>query len=192
MNRLNAATLAGQMLLTAWACSAAAETYKIDAMHSMPSFTYKHLDLSMFRGRFDRITGVVTFDPKQRAGNTEVTVEVSSVSTGVPMLDQFLTSPKFFDAAKFPVITFRSRAFNFEGERLVSVTGDLTIHGVTKPVTLEILFLACHPHQLLKVPACGADARATIRRSEFGLGAFIPNDADEVMLDIPVEVLGEH
>jgi polyisoprenoid-binding protein YceI len=167
----------------------AADSYTLDSMHSMPSFAFKHLDFSMFRGRFDRISGIVTLDQAGHSGEADVAIEAGSVSTGVPKLDEFLTGPKFFDVAKFPSITFKSRVFNFTGEKLASVTGDLTMHGVTKPVTLQVIFLACHQHPLLKVPACGADARATIKRSDFGLDIFIPNDSDEVTIDIGVEGL---
>ncbi len=169
--------------------SRAADVYTIDSMHSMPAFAYRHLDFSTFRGRFGKTSGVITLDPAMHSGTADVTVDVGSVDTGVPMLDEFLKSPKFFDAAKFPLIKFKSTSFGFAGEQLTSVTGDLTIHGVTRQVKLEVTFFACHQHQLLKVPACGADARVTIRRSDFGLSMFIPNDADEVELEIGVEAL---
>ncbi|GAA0720060.1 YceI family protein [Dokdonella soli] len=177
------------MALVTSAPGAATDTYLIDSMHSMPSFAYKHLDFSTFRGRFDKISGVITLDSVGHTGTADVTIEVRSVSTGVPMLDEFLRSPKFFDAAKFPSITFKSGTFMFNGDKLASVIGDLTVHGVTKSVALDVVFVACHQHQLLKVPACGADARTTIRRSDFGLAMFIPNDSDEVTLEIGVEAL---
>lgn len=189
MNKNFGFNLVSGIALMAWAPGAAADTYAIDAMHSMPSFAYKHLDLSMFRGRFDKISGVIQLDPAAHSGTADVTIEVASVSTGVPMLDNFLTSSRFFDAAKFPNITFKSHIFKFSGDKLASVSGDLTMHGTAKPVTLDVVFFACHQHQLLKTPACGADARATIKRSDFELGLFIPNDADEVTLEIGVEAL---
>ena len=183
------ATLLSAIALAACAPAWAADVYTIDAMHSMPAFAYRHLDFSTFRGRFEKIGGMITLDTAAHAGTADVTIASASVSTGVPMLDDFLKSSKMFDVAKFPLMTFKSDHFTFAGDKLTSVTGDLTIHGVTKPVTLEVLSFACHPHQLLKVPACGADARATIKRSDFGLAMFIPNDADEVSIDIGVEAL---
>lgn len=168
---------------------AAADAYNLDGMHSMPAFTFKHLKLSSFRGRFDQIAGTIEFDPVQNNGHADITVSIDSVSTGVPMLDQFLKSARFFDASRFPTATFQSKSFRFSGDQLVSVKGDLSLHGITKPVVLAVVYSSCREHPLLKVPSCGADARVTIKRSEFGLDAFTENDSDEVEVDIAVEAL---
>lgn len=181
-------TIFGTLLL-ALPLPAAADTYNVDGMHSMPSFTFEHLQLSSFRGRFEKIAGAVEFDPVQHSGSADIVISIDSVSTGVPMLDQFLKSAKFFDSARFPTATFKSNSFKFSGEHLVTVSGDLTLHGITKPVVLEIVYVSCREHPLLNVPSCGADAIVTIKRSEFGLDAFIGNDSDEVKVDISVEVL---
>ena len=181
-------TVLGSMMLGT-PLSVAADTYNVDGMHSMPSFTFKHLNLSSFRGRFDKTTGTIEFDPVQHSGGAVITINLDSVSTGVPMLDQFLKGAKFFDTARFPTATFKSNSFKFSGEQLVSVSGDLNLHGVTKPVVLEIIYHSCREHPLLNVPACGADASVTIKRSDFGLDAFIGNDSDEVRVDISVEAL---
>jgi polyisoprenoid-binding protein YceI len=166
-----------------------AETYNVDSMHSMPSFTFRHLGLSSFRGRFDKLTGTIELDMAQHRGSADIVIAIDSVSTGVPMLDQFLRSQKFFDATKFPTATFKSSSFKFSGTQLVAVTGDLSLHGVTRPVVLEVAAFACREHPLLKVASCGADASVNIKRSDFGLDAFIGNDSDEVRLDIAVEAL---
>lgn len=168
---------------------AAADAYSVDGMHSMPTFTFNHLQLSSFRGRFEKTSGSIEFDPVRHSGSADIVISIDSVSTGVPMLDQFLRSAKFFDAARFPTATFKANSFKFSGEQLVSVSGDLSLHGVTKPVALEIVHLSCREHPLLNIPSCGADAVATIKRSEFGLDAFIGNDSDEVRVDISVEAL---
>jgi polyisoprenoid-binding protein YceI len=169
--------------------ASAAETYSVDSMHSMPSFTFKHLNLSSFRGRFEQTTGIIEFDPVRHSGNADIVINIDSVSTGVPMLDQFLKSAKFFDSARFPTATFKSNSFKFSGEQLVAVSGDLSLHGITKPVVLQVAYLSCREHPLLSVPSCGADAIVTIKRSEFGLDAFIRNDSDEVKVEIAVEAL---
>jgi polyisoprenoid-binding protein YceI len=181
-------TVLGALLL-ALPLAVAADTYNVDGMHSMPSFTFKHLNLSSFRGRFERTTGTIEFDPVQHSGGADIVINIDSVSTGVPMLDQFLKSAKFFDTTRYPTATFKSSRFKFSGEQLVSVTGDLSLHGITKPVVLEVVYLSCREHPLLNVPSCGADASVTIKRSEFGLDAFIGNDSDEVKVDIAVEAL---
>jgi polyisoprenoid-binding protein YceI len=169
--------------------AAGADTYKVDGMHSMPAFTFRHLNLSSFRGRFDKLTGTIVFDAAQHSGSADIVIDIDSVSTGVPMLDQFLKGPKFFDTTRFPTATFKSSSFKFSGSQLVAVSGDLNLHGVTKAVVLEVGYFSCHEHPLLKVAACGADASATIKRSDFGLDIFIGNDSDEVKLDIAVEAL---
>jgi polyisoprenoid-binding protein YceI len=176
-------------LLLALPTAVAAETYNVDGMHSMPAFTFKHLNLSLFRGRFEKASGTIEFDPVRHSGGADIVINIDSVSTGVPMLDQFLKSARFFDSARFPTATFKSNSFKFSGEQLVSVSGDLSLHGITKPVVLEVTYLFCGEHPLLNVPACGADAIVTLKRSEFGLDAFIGNDSDEVKVDIAVEAL---
>jgi polyisoprenoid-binding protein YceI len=179
--------LAMSMLLAANSARAASDTYNVDAMHSIPTFTIRHLNLSSFRGRFDKVSGTVTLDTEQHSGSADISIDIGSVSTGVPMLDNFLKGPRFFDSTKFPQATFKSGSFKFSGDKPVSVAGELTLHGVTKPVVLDLTFFDCHMHQLLKVPSCGADATATIKRSEFGLDIFVGNDSDEVKLDITIE-----
>jgi polyisoprenoid-binding protein YceI len=164
-------------------------TYTLDAMHSMPSFSFMHLKLSQFRGRFDKISGTITLDVAAKSGSTDISIPIDSVSSGVPMLDNFLKGPRFFDTARFPVATFKSNSFKFEGDQLVSVLGELNLHGHTRPVVLAIGHFACLQHPLLKVAACGADATVTIRRSEFGLDAFMANDSDEVKLELAIEAL---
>ena len=188
MHRLCALTLLfGASILAA--PLAVADSYTVDSMHSIPSFTFRHLELSSFRGRFDKLTGTIEFDPAQHTGSADIVVAIDSVSTGVPMLDQFLKSPRFFDAARFPTATFKSSTFRFTGQQLVAVAGELNLHGITKPVVLEVAAFSCRQHPLLKVPACGADASVTLRRSDFGLDIFLGNDSDEVKLDIAVEAL---
>jgi polyisoprenoid-binding protein YceI len=181
-------TVLGALLLVL-PLAAAAETYSLDSMHSMPAFTLRHLNLSSFRGRFEKSTGTIEFDPVRRSGSADIVIDIDSVSTGVPMLDQFLTSAKFFDVARFPTATFKSSSFKFSGERLVAVSGDLSLHGITKPVVLEVVYLSCREHPLLSVPSCGADAVVTLKRSEYGLDAFLGNDSDEVKVEIAVEAL---
>jgi polyisoprenoid-binding protein YceI len=176
-------------LLLAAPLAVQADTYKVDGMHSMPSFTFRHLNLSSFRGRFDKLTGTIELDAGQHSGSADIVIDIDSVSTGVPMLDQFLKGPKFFDSARFPTATFKSSSFRFSGQQLVAVNGELNLHGVTKAVVLEVGYFSCHEHPLLKVASCGADASATIKRSDFGLDIFIGNDSDDVKLDIAVEAL---
>ena len=169
--------------------SAWADSYTVDAMHSMPSFSFKHVNLSMFRGRFDKVSGIIEIDQAKHNGSASIDIDLASVSTGVPMLDQFLKGPRFFNVAQFPTATFNGAQFQFDGEQLKAVAGTLTLHGVSQPVLLAVSFYACQMHPLLKVPACGADASVTIKRSDFGLDIMAGNDSDEVKLDLMVEAL---
>jgi polyisoprenoid-binding protein YceI len=168
---------------------AAETTYTIDTNHSFPSFEIKHMGFSTFRGRFDKFSGSVTLDPAAKKGSADVAIEVGSVSTGVDKLNEHLKTADFFDSATYPTITFKSSSFKFKGDQLVSVAGELTMHGVTKPVTLQVDAFACKEHPFMKVPACGADAHAVIKRSEWGIGGKFPAGilSEEVTLHIQVE-----
>lgn len=169
----------------------AADTYVIDPSHTFPTWEVRHLGFSTFRGRFDRTSGTITFDPVAKTGSAEITIDAASVSSGVEKLDQHLRNADFLDVEKYPVITFKSREFRFEGDRLVAVEGDLTMLGVTRPVTLEVDSLVCKEHPMAKVPACGADAHTTIKRSEWGMKYLVPAVGDEVTLRIQVEALSQ-
>src|SRR4029077_11531522 len=117
-----------------------------------------HFGYSHHRAKFTDTQGTVTLDTAKKAGSANITIQVASVDTGVPKLDTHLKSGDFFDADKYPTITFKSDKFTFEGDKLATVAGDLTVHGVTKPVTLKVTHFACKEHPFMKVPACGADA----------------------------------
>jgi polyisoprenoid-binding protein YceI len=166
----------------------AADTYTIDPNHTFPSFEVTHLGWSTFRGRFDRTSGTVTLDLAKKTGSADIAVEVASISTGVDKLNEHLRTPDFFDAAKYPTITFKSNSFKFEGDKLVSLSGDLTMHGVTKPVTLTVDSIKCGTHPFMKVPACGAGAHAVIKRTDWGIGTYPPTIVgDEITLRIQIE-----
>jgi polyisoprenoid-binding protein YceI len=166
---------------------AQAADYTIDPDHTHPTFEVSHLGYSTYRGRFDKTSGTLSYDPAAKTGSADVTVDVASVSTGVAKLDDHLKTDEFFDAAKYPTITFKSTRFRFEGDKLTAVDGDLTIHGTTRPVTLKVSQVTCKPHPMLKTPMCGADAEAKIKRSDFGVKAFLPLIGDEVTLRLQVE-----
>ncbi len=168
---------------------AAPETYTLDAMHSMPTFSFMHLGLSQFRGRFDKVTGTITLDIAAHTGSADIVIDLATVSTGVPALDNFMKGPRFFDTAKYPTASFKSTSFKYDGDKPVAVAGELSLHGVSKPVQLDIVHFACRMHPLLKVHSCGADAVATIKRADFGLDIFIENDSNDVKLDLAIEAL---
>ncbi|HVT34190.1 MAG TPA: YceI family protein [Nevskiaceae bacterium] len=170
---------------------AAETTYTIDPAHSLQTYRYRHLGLSFAQGRFNNTTGKITLDPAKKTGSADVSIDVNSLDTGVDKLDEHLKSADFFDAAKFPTITFKSTAFKFDGDRVSSVAGNLTIHGVTRPATLTVTNFACTTHPMKKVPACAANAMASIKRSDFGIAGYVPNVGDEIELNLEVEALAD-
>jgi polyisoprenoid-binding protein YceI len=174
-------------VLSLFTLPAMATTYVIDPNHTLPTFEYDHFGLAQQRGMFAKTEGTITFDPAKKKGSADITIHVDSVTTGVPKFDEHLKSADFFDAAKYPTITFKSKKFTFEGDQLVEVAGDLTMHGVKKPVTLKVNSWTCKEHPIRKVPACGANAVAVIKRSDFGMGLYAPAVSDEVTLRIGVE-----
>jgi polyisoprenoid-binding protein YceI len=175
------------LLLASAGAVNAAETYAIDPTHTFPGFEINHLGFSTFRGRFDKTRGTVTLDREKKTGSADIVIEVGSISTGVDKLNEHLLKDDFFDAARYPTITFKSQDFRFTGSKLSEVRGELTMHGVTRPVTLAVSSFNCKEHPLKKVPACGADASATLRRADWGINRYSPNIGEEVTLRIQVE-----
>ena len=185
--------LIGAVLVSALATSAFAEptTYTIDSSHTFASFEYNHLGFSKQRSRFNDTTGTITLDPKAKTGSADITIKVDSVDTGSKAFDGHLTSDGWFDAAKYPTITFKSTGVKFKGDKPTEVSGDLTVRDVTKPVKLKITHFQCAVHPMKKKEACGANATTQIKRSDFGLGNYAPHVSDEVELNIAVEAVKE-
>lgn len=166
----------------------AADKYDIDPTHTQVQFTYNHLGFSNITGRFDEVKGDFLFDAADPTkSSVSITIPVASISTGVDKLDEHLLKADFFDAAQFPTATFKSTGVTAAGEGKLAVAGDLTIHGVTRPVVLDVTINGIGEHPMRKLPAAGFDARATIKRSDFGVGAYVPAVGDEVTLSITVE-----
>jgi polyisoprenoid-binding protein YceI len=176
------------LLSLSFAGAANAATYAIDGNHTQVVFTYSHLGYSHLTGRLNQPTGSFEFDPaKPGAAAIDVQLPMSSLSTGVPRLDAHLSSEDFFDVAKFPTASFKSGKVTVLGKDKLRVAGDLTIHGVTRPVLFDVTINSTAPHPMRKTAAAGFDASTTIKRSEFGVGGMIPAVADEVKLNISME-----
>jgi polyisoprenoid-binding protein YceI len=175
--------------LLAPAAHAAPETFVIDGTHTFPRFEYSHFGYSRQASRFDRTSGTVTLDRAAKSGSVDVVIDAASVSTGYAVFDQHLRGEDFFDVAKHPNITFRSDSLKFIGDALSQVQGVLTIKGIAKPVTLEVNSFHCMPHPMRKKDACGANATAQIKRSDFNMGKHVPHVSDEVVLSIPIEAI---
>jgi polyisoprenoid-binding protein YceI len=167
----------------------AADSYTIDPNHTFPVYEIDHFGWSTQRGRFNKAAGKVVLDRAAKTGTVDVTIDVTSVDTGVGKLDDHLKSEDFFNVAKHPAMTFKSKQVVFDGDKPVRVVGDLTLLGVTKPVTLNINRFHCAPNPFAKKEACGADISASIKRTEFGMDKLTPGLGDEVRLLIAVEAL---
>jgi polyisoprenoid-binding protein YceI len=167
----------------------AADSYTIDPLHTFPRFRINHLGFSTMQGRFDKTSGKVTLDRAAKTGSVELAIETASVSTGFVKRDDHLKSPDFFNAAEFPTITYKSTAIHFKGDTPSSVDGNLTISGVTKPVTFTIDAFNCGANPMNKKEECGADASADIKRSDFGVKYGVPNIGDDVKLILEIEAI---
>ncbi|MBP6596514.1 MAG: YceI family protein [Arenimonas sp.] len=166
----------------------AAGNFTIDPTHTQVQFTYNHMGFSNITGRFDQVESEFNLDTADLTqSSVSVTIPVSSISTGVEKLDAHLLGADFFNAAQFPTATFKSTAVTAAGEGKLAVAGDLTIHGVTRPVVMDVTVNKIGDHPMAKVPAAGFDASVTIKRSDFGVGAYVPMVSDEVRLALTVE-----
>jgi polyisoprenoid-binding protein YceI len=181
--------LAMAAVLVALPALAETETYTVDPNHTFPMYEIGHLGTSIQRGRFNKSSGKVTLDPVARTGSADITIDVGSISTGVEKLDKHLASEDFFDVAKFPQMTFKGERFEFDGDKVRSASGTLTLHGVSQPVTLLASYFNCAPHPITKKKVCGADFIAKIKRSDFGIKYGIPALADNVLLRVNVEAV---
>ena len=160
----------------------------IDPSHTAPYYEIGHLGYSIERGTFTKVAGSIDLDVQARTGSVAVSIDVKSLNSNWPERDAVLTGPEFFDAIRYPTIVFKSTMLRFDDQGMPNaVEGQLTLHGVTKPVRLDISRFRCAEHPLLKKPWCGAEAAATVRRSDFGMNAFAGALPDEVHLVIPVE-----
>ena len=168
---------------------AAPEEFNIDPAHTYPGFAVRHLGISTQRGRFDKTTGKIVLDRDASQGSVEIAIDTTSISTGSPQLDRVLRAEDFFDVEKHPRITFKSRTVEFERGVLRSARGDLTMLGVTRPVTLSIEHFGCTQLPFLVRTTCGADMSTTLSRSAFGMGAFMAFIGDEVRIMIQVEAV---
>jgi polyisoprenoid-binding protein YceI len=183
--------LATALCSLAGIAAAAPETYVIDPAHTAPRFEYNHFGFTNQLHSFDKTSGKVVLDRAAHTGSVEVSIDVKSVNTGFALLNEHIQDPDFFDTAAFPTITFKSTRVKFKGDKPVVVEGDLTVKGVTKPVTLTVTSFQAKPNPMVKKDAIGANAVARIKRSEFNMGKYAPNVSDEVTLSIAVEAIKE-
>lgn len=189
--RLTASLALALAALAATPAMAAPVTYQLDPTHTDVLFTWNHNGYSFPTGRAAVGTGTLVFDQaRPQDAHVEVTLPLAQLETHVPKLNEVLKGDKLFEVDKYPQATFRSTSVKPSGKGRYQISGDLTLHGVTKPVVLDATLNQVGEHPSRKVPAIGFNATATLRRSDFGLQSFLPNIADEVQLRITTEALG--
>ncbi|MBY0574229.1 MAG: YceI family protein [Undibacterium sp.] len=177
--------------LLAIAAPSFAQTYKIDPSHTYPSFEADHKGgLSIWRGKFNKTSGTISLDRAKKTGTMEIVIDATSIDFGMSKMNDHAKSKDMFSVEQFPSITYKGTAMKFEGEKLVSVDGELTLLGVTKPLTLTVNKFKCVEDKMTKREVCGADASAEFKRSDFGLSYGIQYGfAPEVKLAIQVEAM---
>jgi polyisoprenoid-binding protein YceI len=184
------ATLSAALVLAAAAPAfAAPQTYVVDGNHTLPRFSYSHFGFSTQLSRFNKTTGTIVFDKEARTGSVDIVIDTTSVDTGVALFDEHIQGADFLDTATYPTATFKSTKVAFAGDKPATVEGELTIKGVTKPVTLRVTSFQNMRHPMLQKDAIGANATVTVKRTDFNAGKYAPNVGDEVTIDIPVEAV---
>ena len=170
---------------------AAPVTYGVDSTHTFPRFSYSHFGYSTQLSSFSKTTGKVVFDAEAKKGEVDIVIDTRSVSTGFADFNEHIQGEDFLETTKFPQATFKSTKVVFAGDKPQSIEGQLTIKGVTKPVTLTVTSFQAMPHPMLKKPAIGANAFTTIKRSEFNAGKYAPYVGDDVRIDIAIEAIAQ-
>ena len=188
MNKMLFSTLAGAATLTAsMMVNADVETYELDPAHTYPHFTVNHLGFSTMHGRFNTTSGTITIDKAKGTGSVNIEVDVNSIDTAHAKRDEHLRGPDFFNAAEFPKMTYKSTKVTINKDNSAVVEGNLTIMGVSQPVTLNVEKMNCGVHPFNKKEVCGFDATATIKRSDFGIKYGLPAIGDEINMNIEAE-----
>jgi len=179
--------LADQKAGAATPAAAPVQKFNIDNNHTQVTFTYDHFGFSNPSARLEQIKGSIELNQQDWSkSSVAVTMPLAGLHTGVEKLDAHLKSADFFDAQKNPDITFKSTKVEKAGSNTLKVTGDLTAHGVTKPAVLDVKINKIGENKMMQTTTAGFDADATIKRSDWGVGAYVPNVSDEVKIHITV------
>jgi polyisoprenoid-binding protein YceI len=176
--------------LAASTAVAAPESYTIDPANTYPSLEFSHMGMSVWRGKFNKSRGKVLLDRAAKTGTVDVVIDTASINFGLAAMDEKARSDDFFNVEKFPAATFKG-AIRYAGDKPGSVDGQVTIMGVTKPVTLAINIFNCMPHPMLKREVCGADAEGVVTWGEYGMkmSQYGQGEAGKVQLRIQVEAI---
>lgn len=186
-----ASLIASLLLGTAGAALAAPATYNIDPDHTFPSFAADHMGgLSVWRGKFNKTSGTVTYDKQTGAGTVDIQIDVKSIDFGQDQLNEHMQAEEALNTAKYPTATYKGKLAGFKNGAPTEVDGTLELHGVSKPLKLKINSFKCMPHPMYKKEVCGADASGVFNRADFGVSygqAYGFNM--QVRMDIQIEAL---
>ena len=185
MKRVSA--LVGMWLL-AGVAQAVSQTYSIDPSHTYPSFETSHMDISVWRGKFNRSEGRIELDRERQQGSVDMRIDAASIDFGHDKMNEHALSEDFFNVAKYPTATYKGKLL-FTGDQPSGVDGQLTLLGVTKPVKLEITEFTCIIHPFIKKEDCGGDAYGEFNRADFGMSKYADGLAGKVRLRIQVEAI---
>lgn len=179
-------------VLTSLTCVAmpvcAADTYVFDVIHSVPVFEFKHLGLTTQTGRFDKVQGSIVLDRSTKSGSVKFTIESASLNMGFGTATPDSAGFALLRVREFSSIEFHSTQLFYDDQlRVVAASGQLTLLGVTKPLTVWVSRFSCSMSPTFKVEMCSGNISATVKRSEFGMLAYIPGISDEVKVRVPVE-----
>lgn len=184
------AVMAAATLALASTAYAAPVRYEVEPTHTFVYFEVTHFNTSTVRARFDSTEGFVELDREAKSGTAEMTIDMASIDSGVPAFDKYLKSSDFFNVDKWPEAKFVAQKFNFDGDALKSIEGELTLLGETKPVTLEGKRFNCYDQPVLKARVCGGDFETVIKRSQWGVNWGIEMGIpDDVRLLIQIEAI---
>ena len=188
--RTSILTLAAAAALFAGAAQAETATYAMDPTHTFASFEIGHFGTSTNRGRFDKKEGSVQLDRADKTGKVEATIDVTSINTGFDAFNKHLQSADLFNAAKYPTVKFVGNKFTFNGDKVSTISGNLTLLDKTMPVTLKANQFNCYINPMIKRETCGGDFETTIDRTQFGMNYGIEYGfPKEVRLVIQVEAI---
>lgn len=187
LNRVFSAFAIASALVTS--AFAAPETYGVDVNHTYANFSYSHMGLSTQISKFAKTTGTVVYDKAAKTGSVDVTIDMKSVDTGSALFNGHIQGADFLDTEKFPTATFKSTKVVFDGDKPATIEGNLTIKGITKPVTLTVNHFKNMEHPMMKRDAIGANASTQIKRTEFNAGKYAPLVGDDVTITISLEAV---
>lgn len=191
MSKFAVAFLALALPLTA---VAAPENYTIDPFHTFPNFEVNHLGMSNIRGQFTKTTGKFSIDHAAKTGALEIMVQTASITTGdgdkagrPRSRDEHLRSPDFFNVVEFPAMAYKTTSVKFIGDNPATIEGNLTLLGVTKPLTLHVENWKCGPNPASKKEMCGGNTSGIFKRTDYGMKFGVPMVGDEIKLWIEIE-----